>query len=177
MLKPPPHPDENRRQKALRELNLLDTPIEERFERITRAARQMLKMPIAAISLVDETRQWFKSAQGIDVCETSRDDSFCAHAVLGDDTFVVPDARRDERFADNPLVRDEPWVRFYAGHPIKAPNGLPVGTLCVIDRKARRFGEREQTVLRTPGALLDAANYALCNAQKRGGNRAGVRAP
>lgn len=167
MLKPPPHPDENRRQKALRDLNLLDTPIEERFERITRAARQILKMPIAAISLVDEARQWFKSVQGLDVCETSRDDSFCGHALLGDGAFIVPDARRDERFSDNPLVRDEPWVRFYAGHPIKAPGGLPVGTLCVIDRKSRRFDEREQTVLRSLARATEAEMQARMPAETR----------
>lgn len=156
MLAPSPHPDESRRQKALQALNLLDTPIEERFERITRAARQMLKMPIAAISLVDEARQWFKSVQGLEFCETARADSFCGHAVLGTDTFVVPDARRDERFADNPLVRDEPWIRFYAGHPIRGAGDLPVGTLCVIDRKPRRFGEREQTVLRSLAIATEA---------------------
>lgn len=155
MIKPPPHPDENQRQKALRGLNLLDTPIESRFERLTRAARQMLKMPIAAISLVDGARQWFKSVQGLDLCETARDDSFCGHAILGDGMMVVRDARRDERFADNPLVRDEPWIRFYAGHPLRA-QGQPVGTLCVIDRKPRRFGAREQAVLHSLALATEA---------------------
>lgn len=158
MLKPSPHPDEARRQKALRALQILDTPIEERFERITRAARQMLRMPIAALSLVDESRQWFKSVQGLDVTETSRDDSFCGHAILGEETFVVPDARRDERFADNPLVREVPWIRFYAGHPLHGAHGLPVGTLCVADRKPRKFGCRQQAVL---GSLARAAEAEL----------------
>ena len=156
MQKPAPHPEEARRQKALQALNLLDTPIEERFERITRAARQMLKTPIAAISLVDQARQWFKSAQGLEVCETSRDDSFCGHAILGRDSLVVPDATRDERFADNPMVRDAPWVRFYAGHPLHSVDGYPVGTLCVVDRKPRRFSPKDQTVLRSLAQAAEA---------------------
>lgn len=158
MLKPSDHPDEPRRQKALRTLQILDTPIEERFERITRAARQMLRMPIAALSLVDDSRQWFKSVQGLDITETSRADSFCGHAILGSDAFVVPDARQDERFADNPLVREQPWIRFYAGHPVYATNGLPVGTLCVADRKPRKFGRKENAVL---GSLARAAEAEL----------------
>jgi diguanylate cyclase (GGDEF)-like protein len=156
MKKPALHPDEERRQKALQQLNILDTPIEERFERITRAARQLLKMPVAAISLIDVARQWFKSVQGLDVCETGRDDAFCAHAILGDGLLVVPDARKDPRFADNPLVTDEPWIRFYGGCPLRAPNGLPVGTLCVIDRKSRRFGTREETILRSLAQAAEA---------------------
>lgn len=156
MLKPPRHPDETRRLKALRALQVLDTPIEERFERITRAARQMLRVPIAALSLVDDSRQWFKSIQGLDAAETLRDDSFCGHAILGEGTFVVADARRDERFADNPLVRDEPWIRFYAGHPLQAARGLPVGTLCVADRKPRKFGAREQGLLSSLARAAEA---------------------
>jgi len=158
MLKPPRHPDESRRQKALRALQILDTPIEERFERITRAARQMLRMPIAALSLIDDSRQWFKSIQGLEVSETARDASFCGHAVLGRGPFVVHDARQDERFADNPLVCEEPWLRFYAGHPVCAANGLQLGTLCVADRKPRRFGAKEATVL---GSLARAAEAEL----------------
>lgn len=148
MQQPEPHPQESRRQKALRAMNVLDTPIEERFERITRSARQLLRMPIAAISLVDAARQWFKSVQGLELCETSREDSFCGHAVLTDSLFVVPDARKDPRFADNPLVTGDPWIRFYAGCPITAANGLPVGTLCVVDRKPRRFGAKKEALLR-----------------------------
>lgn len=156
MKKPPRHPDEHRRLKALHSLHVLDTPIEERFERITRAARQMLKMPIAALSLVDDSRQWFKSVQGLDTCETARDDSFCGHAILGAEALVVADARKDERFADNPLVRDEPWIRFYAGQPLHAGKGLPVGTLCVADRKPRRFGDKERTILRSLARAAEA---------------------
>lgn len=158
MLKPSRHSDEARRQKALRALQILDTPIEERFERITRAARQMLRMPIAALSLIDDSRQWFKSVQGLEATETSRDDSFCGHAILGKDPFVVHDARCDARFADNPLVREDPWIRFYAGHPVYAANGLPVGTLCVADRKPRKFGSKENALL---GSLARAAEAEL----------------
>jgi len=148
MQRPASHPHEARRQRALLALQLLDTPIEERFERITRAASRELKMPMAAVSLVDRARQWFKSSRGIDACETGRDVSFCGHAILGTGTFVVADARKDRRFADNPLVTGEPNIRFYAGHPVKAPDGSPIGTLCVLDRKPRRFGKRARTVLR-----------------------------
>lgn len=148
MQKPAFPPNEARRQRALMALQILDTPIEERFERITRAASRELRMPMAAISLVDGVRQWFKSSRGIDACETGRDISFCGHAILAPGAFVVPDARRDRRFSDNPLVTGEPGIRFYAGHPVKAPDGSPVGTLCVLDRKPRRFGKRARTVLR-----------------------------
>jgi diguanylate cyclase (GGDEF)-like protein len=156
MHKPTRHPDETRRLKALRALQVLDTPIEERFERITRAARQMLRMPIAAISLIDEDRQWFKSIQGFDAAETPRDYSFCGHAVLGEGPFVVSDARQDERFADNPMVCEAPWIRFYAGHPVCDAKGLPLGTLCVADRKPRKFGERELTVLASLARATEA---------------------
>jgi diguanylate cyclase (GGDEF)-like protein len=142
-------PDETRRQQALHALNLLDTPIEERFERITRSARQLLNMPIAAISLVDENRQWFKSVQGLEVSETPRADSFCSQAVLGNGPLIVPDATQDERFARSALVRDDPWIRFYAGYPIKAANGCAVGALCVVDRKPRRFRHKHEVILRS----------------------------
>lgn len=158
MEKPAPHPQEPKRLAALRALNLVDTPIEERFERLTRTARQLLKMPIAALTLVDEKRQWFKSIQGLPVSETSRDISFCGHAVLGRETFIVPDARKDARFADNPLVAEDPWLRFYAGHPVCSADGLPLGTLCVADRKPRRFGPRETAML---ASLASAAAVEL----------------
>lgn len=147
-MKPQPHPEEARRQAELASLNILDTPIEERFERITRAARQVLKMPVAAVSLVDEKRQWFKSVQGLEACETARDISFCAHALNAADLFVVPDARLDERFADNPMVEGEPWIRFYAGCPLKGPGGLPMGTLCVADHQPRTFSAKREEQLR-----------------------------
>lgn len=122
---------------TLRSLNVLDTPSEERFDRLTRLARRMFGVPIALVSLVDENRQWFKSCVGLDTSELGRDISFCGHAILGDDIFLVADAREDERFADNPLVTQFPHMRFYAGCPLRHPNGSKLGTLCIIDTRPR----------------------------------------
>src|SRR5438270_10055720 len=117
---PPALPaDEPERLAALQALHVLDTPPEERFDRITRVARRLFGVPIALISLVDARRQWSKSRQGLDLPEAAREVSFCGHAILGDEVFVVPDARQDPRFAANPLVTSEPHVRFYAGQPLR----------------------------------------------------------
>jgi len=104
-------------------------------------------VPIALVSLVDQNRQWFKSCQGLSATETSRDISFCGHAILGDDVFLVPDAAEDERFNDNPLVTDDPHIRFYAGCPLTVPNGSKLGTLCIIDREPREFSEDDLALL------------------------------
>ena len=146
--------DESKRLAALRALGLLDSPAEERFDRLTRVTKHALGVPIALVSLVDKDRQWFKSKQGLDATETPRDISFCGHAILGSDIFVVPDARKDERFQDNPLVINEPRIRFYAGCPLSAPDGSRIGTLCVIDTKPRQLDEAHRTV------LLDLAQIA-----------------
>lgn len=112
----PEKPDnEVQRLRHLNTLAILDTAAEERFDRITRLARRLFNVPIALISLVDENRQWFKSCYGLNVSETSRDISFCGHAILGKKVFVIEDASQDPRFADNPLVTDAPNIRFYAG--------------------------------------------------------------
>jgi PAS domain S-box-containing protein len=132
-------PDESQRLAALRALAILDTPAEERFDRITRTAQRVFDVPIAVISLIDVNRQWFKSCQGLDASETSRDISFCAHAILNDDVLVIPDATTDIRFMDNPLVTGEPYIRFYAGHPLTGPGGAKVGTLCLVDRRPRQM--------------------------------------
>jgi GAF domain-containing protein len=118
---------------ALQRLNVLDTAREERFDRITRLAAALFEVPIALISLVDTDRQWFKSAYGLNVRETPRDESFCAHAVLSRAPLVVPDALLDDHFAENPLVVDMPRIRFYAGHPLFVGDGSCIGTLCLID--------------------------------------------
>ena len=114
--------DEEERLRALRLLNILDTSDEERFDRLTRLAKRMFGVPIALVSLVDENRQWFKSCIGLEVRETPRDISFCGHSILGDDIFIVNDASSDVRFSDNPLVTDDPNIRFYAGCPLITRN-------------------------------------------------------
>jgi len=148
MQKPAIPKNESKRQAALRGLNVLDTPAEARFDRITRIAQQHFQVSIALVSLVDEDRQWFKSRQGLDATETPRDISFCGHAILSEDIFYIPNALEDPRFADNPLVTGPPKIRFYAGAPLHAPNGQRVGTLCIIDDKPREFSSEELAVLR-----------------------------
>lgn len=139
--------DEEARLSALRSLQLLETPLEERFERITRMACRLLDVPIAAISLIDAERQWFKSIQGLDVVETPREVAFCAHAIRGDAAFVVTDTHQDQRFRDNPLVIGAPQIRSYAGVPLAAPNNQRIGTICAIDSKPRRFDHEQLALL------------------------------
>lgn len=133
---------------TLHSLNILDTPRDDRFDRYTRITARIFDMPIVLISLVDGCRQWFKSAEGLDAEETPRDISFCGHAILGDDVFEIRNARRDPRFRDNPLVIEQPHIRFYAGAPLEAPNGHKLGTLCIIDRVPRRLSDDEKTMLK-----------------------------
>ncbi|MBT8242430.1 MAG: GAF domain-containing protein, partial [Nitrosopumilus sp.] len=117
------HPDnEKERIKALTSLNILDTPPEEKFDRITKIAQIIFDVPIALVSLVDENRQWFKSCMGLSERETPRSMSFCAHAILNDDVMIIEDATKDERFANNPLVTGSPLIKFYAGKPLRDPN-------------------------------------------------------
>ncbi|WP_370308463.1 PAS domain S-box protein [Sinimarinibacterium flocculans] len=139
--------NEAQRQDALDRLCVLDTPAEERFERIVRLARSVFHVPIALISLVDRNRQWFKAAVGLEATETSRSVSFCAHAIRAPETFVVEDARLDARFVDNPLVTGEPHIRFYAGRPLRSVDGHLVGTLCLIDREPGRLSASEHGLL------------------------------
>jgi GAF domain-containing protein len=148
---PAPIPaDEDHRITALRQLLILDTPPEERFDRVVNFASEEFDMPIVLVSLVDRRRQWFKARVGIDACETSREDSFCSHAILQDDILVVEDALHDARFHDNPLVTGTPWLRFYAGAPLQLPGGEAVGTLCMIDTRPRSLDETDLAIL---GAL------------------------
>lgn len=148
------HPDENQRIRTLQSLNVLDTPAEARLDRLTHIASNMFNVPIALVSLIDTDRQWFKSCVGLEASETSRDISFCGHAILGSEVFVVNDALSDPRFADNPLVLEAPDIRFYAGCPLIHPNGSPLGTLCLIDRKPREFNPEEAQTLKEIATLV-----------------------
>ena len=140
--------NERQRIEALESLNILDTLPEREFDQITFLASQICNTPIALISLVDENRQWFKSKVGLDATETHRDLAFCAHALLEEDVFVIPDSSKDKRFSDNPLATGAPHVQFYAGAPLKSPDGFTIGTLCVIDSKPRLLEPDKITVLK-----------------------------
>ncbi len=156
-MKPAPlPPDEADRLMSLHALRLLDTPPEERFDRITRLAQIVLGSPIARVSLVDAKRQWFKSSQGLPgLRETPRELSFCAHAILGEGIMEIPDLAADERFRDNPFVTGEPRLRFYAGSPISSPDGRRVGALCVADRRPRELTVAERGALKDLAALVE----------------------
>lgn len=147
-------PDETERLQTLQKLHILDTPREERFDRIVRLAAQCFETPLAAVSLVDRDRQWFKSKVGIPFDQTPRRISMCAHAILQNQVMVIPDARLDMRFASSPLVVKDPMVRFYAGRPLKS-QGRNIGTLCVMDRKPRDFGEHSVRLLEQFAVLIE----------------------
>lgn len=161
-MKAAPLPEnEAARVRALREYAVLDTPPEPAFDDITALAAHSCKRPFALLSLVDADRQWFKSTRGIDMRETSREVSFCAHAILNPTkTMVVPDTHLDERFAENPLVTDAPHLRFYAGAPLLTATGEALGTLCVLDREPGELSEPElhalQALARQALTLLEA---------------------
>ncbi|NCT83366.1 MAG: GAF domain-containing protein [Comamonadaceae bacterium] len=135
------------RLRALHALLILDTPPEQRFDRIVEFAADEFDMPIALISLVDEQRQWFKARVGLPACETPRDVSFCGHAIWHRELFEVGDATLDPRFADNPLVTGPPFIRFYIGAPLTLPGGATVGTLCLIDTRPRQFEMLDRRIL------------------------------
>ncbi|MEK7415425.1 MAG: ATP-binding protein [Planctomycetota bacterium] len=161
MLVPPNHPDEARRLSALRQYQVLDTPPELEFDDLVDLAASIAGTPIALVSLVDQDRQWFKARHGLGASETPRSVAFCAHAILNPrELFLVEDATRDARFADNPLVVGAPHVLFYAGVPLCSDDGLPLGTLCVIDHHARSLSPEIQRHLRVLArqveVLLDA---------------------
>jgi PAS domain S-box-containing protein len=146
------------RQAALERSGLLDTDAEERFDRLTRMARYAFDAPIAIVSLIDKNRQWFKSVQGLSITETPRDLSFCNHAIHYADLFIVEDALKDNRFFDNPLVTGDPFVRFYAGAPLRSSDGFRLGTLCVIDKIPRTLSDNQKKLLRE---LADCVEHEI----------------
>lgn len=170
--------DEVGRIDALESLKILDTLAEEKFDRITRLCCRIFDVPIALVSLVDSNRQWFKSRQGLDLGETSRDISFCGHAILGSDVFVIPDASKDARFADNPLVTHDPHIRFYAGYPLQSLNGSNLGTLCIIGREAKAFSQKDIDALSDLGYIIEqeimTMQLAMMDELTRISNRRGI---
>src|SRR3954470_24688057 len=140
--------NEKQRLKVLWQYSVLDTVPEEVFDDLTELAARICEAPVALITLVDEDRQWFKSKVGITISETSRDISFCGHAINQSELFVIPDATKDSRFAANPLVVSDPKIRFYAGAPLITPDGHALGTLCVIDKVPRELRPDQKQALR-----------------------------
>jgi len=162
MITPPIPDNEQERLALLYDLLLLDTPPEERLDKIVEFAAGEFRVPICLISLVDGKRQWFKARVGLDACETPRDVSFCAHALHSPDILLVPDALLDERFHDNPLVTGAPHIRFYAGAPLVCRDGLVIGTLCLIDTVPRTLDAVELAIL---GSLRELAVLELTSPQ------------
>lgn len=155
MIKPDIPKNEAERLHALKSLKILNSSHEERFDRVTRMARRMFGVPISLVTLIDEDRQWFKSKQGLDVSETSRDISFCGHAINETGLFIIPDALEDERFFDNPLVTSAPNIRFYAAYPLKLREGLNIGSLCLIDQKPKEMEEEDKQLLEDLGVMIE----------------------
>lgn len=147
--------NESDRLEALRRFDVLDTPPDGAFDRITRLASEMLEMPISIVSLVDYDRIWFKSTHGLDgVDEIDRAPGLCASAILGEEIRVIEDAKADPRTLANPLVAGEFGLRFYAGSPLRTHDGYNLGTLCVIDKRPRELTEKEERVLDDLAALV-----------------------
>ncbi|MGK6324401.1 GAF domain-containing protein [Sphingomonas sp. DT-51] len=145
--------DERRRLMAVERSGLLNSNAEDGFDRLTWLAAQSFDAPIALLTLLTPTRQWFKSRVGLDMVDTPRSWAFCNHTIMQRDVFTVPDLSADPRFADNPAVRGEPGFRFYAGAPVLDDDGFVVGSLCVIDRKPRIIGEREEKTIQALAAV------------------------
>jgi GAF domain-containing protein len=149
--------DDADRVAELRSLNILDTPREPRFDRLTQLASDVFDMPMVFVNLVDADRQWFKSTCGLDgVTDTPRDSGFCAHAIHEPDMMLIPDASKDERFADNPFVTGDFHLRFYAGVPIRGPKGKGIGSFCLVDAKPREFSSKQIGQLKKFAAIVEA---------------------
>jgi diguanylate cyclase (GGDEF)-like protein len=157
---------ETQRLQALRDLEVLDTPAEARFDRLTRLACRLLRCPFAMVSLIDEHRQWFKAAQGHLYTQSPRGASFCNETIQREDPLIVPDATTDERFFELPAVRQ--GIRFYAGIPIRSPDGLAVGTLCVLDARPRVLEKEDLAALQDLAACAEAEiqRAATCQSER-----------
>lgn len=161
LLAPALPPDDAERLRLLADLAILDTPPEAQFDRIVRLAKKIFDVPIAVVSLVDANRVWFKACVGLPPGGIRREVSFCGHAILDDDVFVIEDALADPRFADNPLVTGAPRIRFYAGQPLRVGGDHKIGTLCVIDTAPRRFSAEDRAALRDLAGVLERELAAL----------------
>ena len=146
--------DEAGRLAALRRYQILDTPRENGFDKITSLVRAVLDVPICAVTLIDHDRQWFKSLQGLEAEETPRDIAFCDHTIRNREPLIVSDAREDVRFADNPVVTADPHIRSYLGVPLKTPDGYNLGALCVVDTVPHDFTEAQVSILRNFADLV-----------------------
>ena len=147
MKKAPIPKNELKRITSLYALDLLDTPPEERFDQLTRCATKIFHVPISTLTLIDATREWFKSCQGLDKTQGDRAVSFCGHALVENKILVVQDTTKDERFADNPTVIGKPYIKFYAGVPIMSADGQRIGAFCIKDIKPREFSKDDQEIL------------------------------
>ncbi len=161
MIAPPLPLDEKSRLERLRILGLLDREPIDQLDRLTRLITRHFSLPIAMVSLTDVDRQWFLSKSGVEMCEISREHSFCGHAILRPDIMQVPDARRDPRFADNPLVTEAPHVVFYAGRPLRALDGVVLGTLCLVDQHPRQLDQAQCQDLDDFGRLVENTLHDL----------------
>jgi len=148
MEKAPIPKDEFKRIISLMKLDLLDTPPEERFDQLTSCATKIFNVPISTLTLIDANREWFKSCQGLSVTEGDRAISFCGHALVEDEILVISDTTKDKRFADNPMVIGEPYIRFYAGVPIMSSDDQRIGVFCIKDTKPRDFSEDDIFILK-----------------------------
>lgn len=162
------HSVESQRLAALRSYGILDTPRESEFDDVVKVVSAICRVPISVINLIDDGRQWFKAEVGLGVRETPLDSSICAHAILQPDLMIVPDTTKDPRFIDNPLVTGEPHLRFYAGALLQSSDGMPLGTVCVLDYEPRTLNENEQALLRLMASqVMKQLELRRVNAKER----------
>ncbi|WP_300652167.1 sensor domain-containing diguanylate cyclase [Pseudomonas sp.] len=155
MLSPEIPGNEELRQQVLDDQELLDTPADPYLDTLVRVVRELFEVETVLVSLIDHERQWFKARLGLDIAETPRTVSFCGHAILASDPFIVEDASADPRFADNPVVTGHPFLRFYAGQPLFSENGQALGTLCLIHSQAKQLNDRQIRLLRDMATLVE----------------------